>query len=44
MAVDILTEDRRIFIMKGLPVDYLEFKHFIIVSYEWFKNKLMEGE
>lgn len=42
MAVDIFTDDRRLFIYKGLPVDYIEFKHYIIVSLEYFRKAVYE--
>jgi len=39
---DEFMDDRKIFIYDGLPVDYIEFKHYIILSYEWFKQQVNE--
>jgi hypothetical protein len=41
-GINILEEDRRIFIFKGLPVDYVEFKHYIIVSLEYFRAQVLK--
>lgn len=39
---DEFMDDRKLFVLSNLPVDYIEFKHYIIVSYDWFKQQVNE--
>lgn len=48
MAVDIFTDERKILVIKDLPINCVVYEHddgeeYIVVDYEWFKQQV-DGE